>query len=133
MNQHPRDCLAPAANDKDRLLSLSEHLPIFLREPRFRRLRPCWPIGECTTTPISPVRTRSTPFFCRPAPPPGSRVRGSLFRDFLRFKLVTSDHRVAGSSPAECKYNTINKLRMIYDLKVCSIFACFCLNFALTP
>jgi len=49
--QAPRGLPGARGNDKDRLLSLSEHLPIFLREPRFRRLRPCWPTGECTTTP----------------------------------------------------------------------------------
>jgi hypothetical protein len=56
-------------------------------------------------------------------------LKGGRFfpRPIIAAFTETSDHRVAGSSPAGCKYDTINNLLIISDLKVCSIFACFCL------
>jgi hypothetical protein len=58
-------------------------------------------------------------------------MRGFLFGDFLRFKLVTSDHRVAGSSPAGCKSSSRANWRTLLELTAQQFPSLYCLNTAL--
>jgi hypothetical protein len=44
---------------------------------------------------------------------------------------MTSDHRVAGSSPAGCKFNLISNLRLGFTPKTGEFWTLICPNFAL--